>query len=96
VKTLPENVIAYKRTPEFTETTVPDGLLRGHTTKAGVWGNIVVLEGQLLYRIREPEFEEGLLDCTRAGVVEPTMRHAVEARGAVRFYVEFNREPEAS
>jgi len=90
---LPDACLPYKRTPEFTETSIPDGLLRSHTTKAGVWGRIVVLEGQLLYRILEPAVEEILLDPSRFGVVAPTVRHEVEPRGAVRFYVEFHRAP---
>jgi tellurite resistance-related uncharacterized protein len=91
VKALPENVTPYKRTPEFTAATVPAGLLRSHDTKAGVWGKIVVLEGELLYRILEPDFEEILLSADRYGVVEPTVKHEVVPRPEVRFYVEFHR-----
>jgi tellurite methyltransferase len=40
-----------KRTPEFTEATVPQGLLRDHSTKAGVWAQIRVLEGTLRYHV---------------------------------------------
>lgn len=96
MKTLPDNFLPYKRTPEFTDTSVPDGLLRSHTTKAGVWGKIVVLEGLLLYRILEPAVEENWLDPTRFGVVEPTVKHEVEPRGTVRFYVEFYRDPKTA
>ncbi len=92
MKTLPTNVIAYKRTPDFTESTVPAGLLRSHNTKEGVWGKIVVVEGALLYRILEPEVEEILLSSERWGVVEPTVRHEVVPVAGVRFYVEFHRE----
>lgn len=38
MKDLPVNVSPYKRTPEFTEESVPTGLLNDHTTKDGVWG----------------------------------------------------------
>ncbi|HEY6877784.1 MAG TPA: DUF1971 domain-containing protein [Polyangiales bacterium] len=88
--TLPTEVRAYKRTPEFDEHTVPAGLLRAHTTKPGVWGRIVVLEGSLLYRVPT----RGLaltLDTSRVGIVEPEVPHEVEPRGHVRFYVEFLR-----
>jgi tellurite resistance-related uncharacterized protein len=91
LKALPPNVVPYKRTPEFTESTVPAGLLRSHDTKDGVWGKIVVLEGTLLYRILEPEVEEILLSSNRCGVVEPTVRHEVVPSAGVRFYVEFHR-----
>jgi tellurite resistance-related uncharacterized protein len=92
LKALPPNVSPYKRTPEFTESTVPAGLLRSHDTKDGVWGKIVVLEGSLLYRILEPKVEEIVLSPNRYGVVEPTVRHEVVPSAGVRFYVEFHRE----
>ena len=91
MKTLPVDVIAYKRTPEFTVNTVPVGLLNSHNTKAGVWGKIVVLEGEVRYRILEPEFEEVRLDVHTYGVVEPTVRHEVALSPDARFYVEFHR-----
>jgi len=91
MKRLPDNVTAYKKTPEFDEISVPNGLLKSHQTKAGVWGKIVVLGGQLKYTITEPEIEVILLDDTTYGVVEPTVFHEVEPIGKVRFYVEFYR-----
>ena len=57
MKELPSEVNSYKRTPEFTNETVPKGLLRSHSTKKGTWGKIVVLEGTLRYRILEPVVE---------------------------------------
>lgn len=92
MKTLPNNVSAYKRTPEFTHDTVPAGLLSAHQTKQGAWGLIVVLEGKLEYRILEPETETVQLSESLPGVVEPTILHEVEPLGEVRFYVEFYRE----
>ncbi len=91
MKSLPPNVSAYRRTPEYSESTVPAGLLRRHTTKAGVWGLIQVLEGSLRYRILEPDGEEHVLTPGSPGVVEPDVPHEVEPLGAVRFLVEFHR-----
>ena len=91
MKGLPDDVSLYKRTPDFTTDTVPAGLLHSHNTKEGVWGKIVVLEGQLRYRILEPNLEELVLDPMTPGVVEPTIRHEVAPLGEVRFYVEFYR-----
>ena len=93
MKSLPAEVRAYQRTSEFSETTVPAGLTRRHTTKPGVWGRIVVLEGSLRYRILEPEVEEHVLSPECDGVVEPEVAHEVEPLGRVRFLVEFLREP---
>lgn len=91
MKTLPEHVVHYKSTPEFTQDSVPAGLLRAHTTAAGVWGRITILEGSLRYRIAEPEAEVLVLTPDRHGVVEPTMKHEVEVIGPVRFRVDFHR-----
>ena len=92
MKDIPPSAISYKKTPEFTEGTVPAGLLKAHQTKEGTWGKINVTQGQLHYRILEPEFEEVLLSSEKFGVVEPTILHEVEPEGKVRFHVEFFRE----
>lgn len=91
MKQLPNHVAPYKRTAEFNQDTVPDGLLHAHQTKDAVWAKIVVLEGQLQYTINEPEKEVVILDEHVYGVVEPTMLHEVKPLGKVRFYVEFYR-----
>jgi len=81
---LPDNVAPYKRTPKFTELSVPKGLLNDHQTKEGVWGKIVVLEGYLEYTIIEPELEV-------IELIEPTILHHIKPLGKVSFYVEFYR-----
>ena len=91
MKNLPANTKAYKRTPIFTENSIPEGLQNAHQTKPSVWGKIVVLEGQLLYRILEPVLEEVHLCPEQTGAIEPTVLHEVRPLGKVRFYVEFHR-----
>ncbi len=87
---------SYKRTPNFTENSVPAGLLADHSTKEGVWGLIHVTQGSLRYFItdsrREPE-DYVLHPGTEPGVVEPTILHRVEPIGSVEFQVEFLRAP---
>ncbi|ARN73753.1 DUF1971 domain-containing protein [Oceanicoccus sagamiensis] len=90
MKNLPEHIVPYKKTPTFDQDTVPKGLLKAHQTKAGVWGKIVILEGELEYTINEPETEVIILSPQRYGVVEPTIYHQVKPLGAVKFYVEFH------
>ncbi|MES2354665.1 MAG: DUF1971 domain-containing protein [Pseudomonadota bacterium] len=92
MKQLPGNIAPYKRTPEFTEESVPAGLLHAHQTKESVWAKIVILEGKLQYTINEPAREVMILDENVYGVVEPTVLHEVKPLGKVRFYVEFHRE----
>jgi tellurite resistance-related uncharacterized protein len=91
MKTLPPHAAPYRRTEEFSESTVPAGLLRRHTTRRGVWARIRVIEGSLRYRILEPEIEEHVLSPDASGIVEPEVPHEVAPMGQVRFYVEFLR-----
>ena len=92
MKNLPENVKEYKRTPSFTEDSVPKGLLSSHTTKAGTWGKIVIEDGKLLYRILEPQIEEVVLSSMKHGVVEPQIPHEVQPLGQVKFHVVFLKQ----
>lgn len=95
MKSLPRDAVVYKRTREFSEATVPGTFLtRSHTTKAGVWGQIRVVDGALRYRILEPEVEEHVLTPEQPGVVEPEVPHQVEPVGPVRFFIEFLRTPD--
>ena len=92
MRAIPEGFGVYKKTPIFDENTIPAGLLNAHQTKSGTWGRIVVLKGELLYRILEPIESRYLLDPNQQGVVEPEILHDVTPQGAVQFYVEFLRE----
>jgi len=85
------DLVAYRQTPVFDQSSIPAGLLRRHTTKAGVWARIHVLEGELLFRTLEPVAREEVLDPGRPGLVAPEVPHEVAPRGAVRFFVEFLR-----
>jgi tellurite resistance-related uncharacterized protein len=91
MKKTPQDVSAYKKTPIFSQDTVPKGLLKDHNTKEGVWGVIVILEGELEYTILEPETEVVILNKGLHGVVEPTILHHIKPVGDVSFYVEFYR-----
>jgi tellurite resistance-related uncharacterized protein len=91
---LPTGVRPYRRTPVFTEASIPAGILKAHSTKPDVWGLIHVLEGRLAYRITDPSRETSERVLTRGaepGLVEPAVLHEVEPLGPVRFYVEFHR-----
>ena len=87
----PAGLQPYNRTPLFTETTIPAGFTHQHSTRAGVWGLIRVIEGRLRFRLLEPPVES-ILDPTHPGIVQPTQPHEVAPLGPVRFFVEFYRE----
>lgn len=89
---LPTGLKPYKRTPTFTEATIPDGLLKDHSTKDGVWGLIQIEEGKLRYVVSDPrrDASERILTANEAAaIIEPTIVHHVEPLGPVRFHVEF-------
>jgi len=84
----PEELVAYRRSPEFTEGTIPGGLLKAHATKPGVWAKLHVLAGSLRFRDLESG-EELLLSEGVHSRIFPASLHEVERCGPVRFFVEF-------
>ena len=90
----PETVKAYKRTPTFSESTVPGGLLKDHSTKAGVWGLLHVTHGRLRYIVPSRGINTEL-DTETIGVIAPQELHRVELIGPVTFFVEFHRGEDA-
>ena len=90
---LPPGAVSVRRTPEFSESSIPPALRHRHATKAGVWGLIQVIDGSLIYRILEPTPTEATLTTGRPGVVEPGRLHEVEPCGPVRFFGEFFEVP---
>lgn len=86
MKNLPENVKSYSRTATFTQETVPQGLLKDHTTKENVWGLIQVQEGKIEYVIGN---DVHILEPGRNGVIEPLVVHHIKPIGLVSFFVEF-------
>lgn len=88
---LPTGAAEYKRTATFDATTTPAGLRKRHTTKAGVWGEIVVLEGRVLYVIEDEEDASFVLRPGLPGAIAPEVPHHVEPYDDARFVVRFLR-----
>nr|WP_295374720.1 DUF1971 domain-containing protein [uncultured Sphingosinicella sp.] len=78
----------YKTTPVFDQHTIPLALQREHRTKAGVWGIVRVLEGELRLNFGDAS-EDQLLTPTNPGLVAPEQPHSVEPIGPVRMQIEF-------
>lgn len=91
---LPGNVQKYAETPVFAQTSVPKQLLGLHVTKPGVWGRIIVFEGQLDYFIHGSPAQLYRLSPEKHGIIRPTELHRVAHVGAVRFKVEFFKKSE--
>lgn len=82
----------YRTTAVFDEITLPAALRREHRTKAGAWGVIRMLEGEL--RLVFPDGRVELLDPKTPGLIRPEETHWVEPVGAMRMQVEFyDRDP---
>lgn len=90
----PKGLTPYKRTPEFTETTIPAGLLRAHATKPGTWAQLHLLHGRLRFRDLD---RNTVLDLAPGihPLIRPEALHAVAPLGPVRFLVEFCRQEDA-
>jgi len=86
----PAGYAPYKRTPDFTADTIPEGLRRAHQTKAGVWAVIHVTEGALRFRQEAPAREKTIA-AGETLACPPEAVHEVAPAGAVSFYVEFWR-----
>lgn len=83
---LPDGARRYKSTPVFTEATVPKGLLKDHSLKAGVWGRLVVLRGSLKFH---EAAEQWTIDSSKEWYVLPEVLHSVEMIGPVSFRIDF-------
>lgn len=75
---LPEGATEYKRTADFDEASLPEGLKRSHTLRAGTWGEIVVLSGTVRYVLEDDGDFTLTLRPGLAGVVAPERPHHVE------------------
>ena len=92
-KDFPAILSKYSETPVFTQDTVPEKLTSVHDTKQGVWGKLIVLEGEIDYIVPGPPSACQRITPSNYGVIEPAVPHCVELIGPVRFKVEFYRDP---
>lgn len=90
MKKLPNDVKPYKRTPLFNELNMPQGLLKNHNTKSGVWGLLTVQKGEIEYVIADNEIN--ILSPQLSGVIEPEIKHHIKPLGEVLFSIEFYKK----
>jgi tellurite resistance-related uncharacterized protein len=82
----------YRSTPVFDQDTLPAALRARHSTKAGVWGVIRVLEGELELTYLEPQ-RSVVLTPDSPGLVLPEQPHFVTPHGPMRMQVDFHDRP---
>lgn len=78
----------YRSTPVFTNDTLPEGLRRAHSTKAGAWGLLKVLKGTILY-VTEATGECQMVQAPGTVVILPQQLHSVEPQGDMEMQVDF-------
>jgi len=91
---LPADVAHYKQTALFDARSVPAGLKRSHTLKAGTWAEIVVEQGRVLYVLEDDGDMSVVLHSGVVGVVAPERPHHVEPDDDARFFVRFSKRSE--
>lgn len=78
----------YRTTPLFDERTLPRALRNAHSTKAGVWGVLRVIEGCVRFLLEDGS-PARLVTPGTPQLIEPEQRHHVELLGPMRMQVEF-------
>lgn len=84
--------LPYRSTPIFDQDSLPAALRGRHSTKAGVWGVIRVLEGRLRLTFLDPP-SEAVLDPAHPGLILPEQPHYVTPLGPLRMQVDFYDQP---
>lgn len=93
---LPDNVVAYGRTPDFSPENLPEALKSGHATKAGVWGLLHVLEGRLFYTLEPPHTGQMVVTEGETAPIPPEIPHRVAFTETGRFFVKFYKVPRSA
>lgn len=86
-----KDLIPYKKTPEFSTSTVPKGLLANHSTAKG--GQIVVTNSSLVLHYEDDMLETVTVKSGGHAWVEPQQLHRVALEDACTFYVQFHKMP---
>ncbi|MBV1860024.1 MAG: DUF1971 domain-containing protein [Nannocystaceae bacterium] len=90
-RSLPSDAEAYRRTKVFTANTVPRGILAQHSTKAGTWGLIHVLVGEVQYFLEGESTPLASVEAGATFVVLPQEVHFVRLSADAEFLVEFHK-----
>ena len=87
-----DEIRPYRSTPVFDQNTLPAALRARHDTKAGVWGLVRVIEGELQLTYLDPH-SEIVLTPDKPGLILPQQPHFVTPRGPMKMQVDFYDQP---
>lgn len=89
---IPTDLRVYHSSPRFTPETVPEKLLTDHQLKPGVYGRVVVVEGEVEYWVDgDPPRMTPILPGDREVRVLPEQCHWIKPLAGAVFYIEFLR-----
>lgn len=91
LKQLPAGTRHYKSMPVFTEKTVPAALKKEHSTGAGIWAVIRVLEGALTFESLGDEPERVELGAGECVVVAPEQPHRIDPHADFKLQIDLWR-----
>ena len=94
-KLLPDGLVPSGSSPEFTEGTMPDALLREHALGAGHWGLLNVLEGSVAF-VDISTGDEQVLTARGTVPIHPQEPHRLIVSGPVRVQIDFFVEQSAA
>ena len=80
----------YKTTAVWDQDSLPQAIRNAHNTKAGTWGLLRVLEGEVRLVFHDPA-REVTVTPDAPGEIPPEVWHHVEVTGPMRMQVEFYR-----
>lgn len=94
----PNQLVVYKKLPEWTKDTLPPGFQKPHNTKVGTWGRLTITKGELTYfALDEHGTEQARYQFSPAKpppLIQPQAWHRIEpGPGELRCYVEFLCQP---
>lgn len=84
--------VPYRSTPVFDQDTLPQALRARHDTKAGVWGRIRIIEGEVRITYLDPPSELVLMP-DNPGLVRPGQPHFVTPLGPMKMQIDFYDQP---
>ncbi len=84
--------VPYRSTPVFDQDTLPQALRARHDTKAGVWGRIRIIEGEVRITYLDPPSELVLIP-DNPGLVRPGQPHFVTPLGPMKMQIDFYDQP---
>ena len=86
---IPGGLRFVRSSPEWTEQSVPQGLLRAHRLGNGTWGRIVVQIGTLRFIMSTEPPIDAVLGPGSSQAIPPGIEHEVQLLGPVRFTIDF-------